>query len=163
MRGQQIDSRLHIVSRDYSSHFSRKIHADQSVDLWAVFVSRCCLPKERTKTLETTWKRMSSEQMFFPNNLWHFTLQQKQFQSLSRDDTSMFGDDAFWIVHVATDDEITSATNHVKCQANIFQSFLSSQLFGTKLENLIKTIWNAGMFKQAVSGSVGKSHHKLTP
>lgn len=53
-------------------------HADQSVRLWA-FVSRCCLLKERTKTLETTWKRMSSEQMFFPHNLWHFTIQQKQF------------------------------------------------------------------------------------
>lgn len=53
----------------------------------------------------------------------------------------MFGDDAFSIMHVATDDEITSATNHVKCQANIFQS---SQLFGTKLENLIKAIWECG-------------------
>lgn len=58
----------------------------------------------------------------------------------------MFGDvPAFSAaMHVATDDEITSGTNPVKCQANIFQSFISSQLFGTKLENLIKAIWECG-------------------
>lgn len=47
-------------------------------------------------------------------------------------------------MHVATDDEITSGTDHVKCQANIFQTFISSQLFGTKLGNLIKAIGECG-------------------
>lgn len=126
------------MSRDYSSHFSRKIHADQSVRLWARSLAAAVCQRKGRRRLRQHGKgcRANKCSSFI---IYGISLANKN--SLSRDDMSMFGDvlhSAF--MHVATDDEITSGTNHVKWRANIFQTFMSSQLFGTKLENLIKTI-----------------------